>query len=344
MNSRNYHMLSVVILLTIFLICSGVDLKAQKAKVKLDSLQLEYAHVEWLSSWNSVNSKQSSKAFKSRFNTIIFGIKSPVLSNPVSIFARDTNNFWIMDQGNKTVFHVQNGVGEIPHQIIKAKPTLASLVGICSGPNSGILFTDSKSEKIYRISSGKSGLQLLNDTLKLDQPTGIAYSPEKKEIWVLETKAHRISVLSEDGRLLRRIGKRGSSPGEFNYPTHIWMDKNGLVYVTDAMNFRIQVLNTEGQVVSVFGKAGDSTGFLARPKGIATDSYGNIYVVDALFHAVQVFDLKGNFLYTFGSQGHNQGEFWMPNGIFIDQQDNIYVADTYNSRVQIFKLIYTGAR
>jgi DNA-binding beta-propeller fold protein YncE len=221
---------------------------------------------------------------------------------------------------------------------------MSSLVGICYGPNSSILFTDSHARTIYSLTAEKKNLRILNDTLKLEQPTGIAYSMVNKEIWVVETKAHRIAVLNEKGELLRRLGKRGNGPGEFNYPTHIWIDKKGLIYITDAMNFRIQVLNAGGEVVSIFGEAGDASGYLASPKGIATDSFGNIYVVDALFHVVQVFDIKGKLLYKFGNQGHGNGEFWMPSGIYIDNQDNIYVADSYNSRVQVFQLIFTDIK
>ena len=303
-----------------------------------------YPHVEWINNWPSEGNKPKKKNLKNQFNSVVLGKKTPVLSNPNSIFVISTDEFWVLDQGNKTVFQVKKGVGDIPHSIAKSDLDLASLVGICAGPGSVILFTDSKTQKIYRISPEKKKLEVLNDTMVLEQPTGIAYSSEKKEIWVVETKAHRIAVLNEKGELIKRIGSRGNAPGEFNYPTHIWIDPKGNIYINDAMNFRIQVLNPAGAVISVFGEAGDASGYLARPKGIATDSFGNIYVVDALFHVVQVFDIKGHFLYKFGSQGHGNGEFWMPSGIFIDASDTIYVADTYNSRIQVFKLIHTESK
>jgi DNA-binding beta-propeller fold protein YncE len=314
---------------------------AQSSNNNLISNQDGSPHIEWLSYWPSADNKHKSKKIKDQINALFFGIKTPKLSNPVSVLANSPNDFWTLDQGNKLLFEIKDGVGDIPQSILKTDFNFSSLVGICAGSNSSILFTDSKAQKIFRISSGGKKLQILNDTLVLQQPTGIAYSPEKKEIWIVETKAHRISVLNEKGELVRRIGKRGNAPGEFNYPTHIWIDNKGNIYITDAMNFRIQVLNSEGKVISIFGEAGDSTGHFASPKGIATDSFGNIYVVDALFHVVQVFDMKGTFLYKFGNQGHGNGEFWMPSGIYIDGQDNIYVADTYNSRVQIFKLIHS---
>lgn len=312
---------------------------ANVQNINTNNMSLDSPRVVWVKNWSSNESKNKSKKFKDRLNLVLFGIKSPKLINPISVFANSIDEFWVLDQGSKKILQIEKGICSIPQVVKKSDFVLSSLVGICSVSNSDLLFSDSHSNKLYKISASKKKLQIFNDTLSLDQPTGIAYLSAKKEIWVIETKAHRIAILNENGELIKRIGSRGIAAGEFNYPTHIWIAKNGYVYINDAMNFRIQVLNSDGEVISVFGEAGDATGYFARPKGIATDSYGNIYVVDALFHAVQVFDIKGNFLYKFGSQGQNNAEFWMPSGIFIDNQNFIYIADTYNSRIQIFQLI-----
>lgn len=344
MNQTKYIRVLIVLMYLLNEINAIDSANAQNSGQNRISKQDDTPHIEWVSCWPSGADSYQSRRFKDQINSFLFGIKTPVLSNPVSVLANDPNDFWILDQGNMLVFEVKEGVGDIPHSVLKTDFKLTSLVGICAGSNSSILFTDSKAQKVFRYSPDEKKLNTLNDTLVLQQPTGIAYSNERKEIWVVETKAHRISVLNEKGELVKRIGKRGNSPGEFNYPTHIWIDKKGNVFITDAMNFRIQVLNSNGDVISIFGQAGDSTGHFASPKGVATDSFSNIYVVDALFHVVQVFDINGKFLYKFGTQGHGNAEFWMPSGIFIDDQDYIYVADTYNSRVQIFKLIQSNSK
>jgi len=300
----------------------------------------EFPQVKWVKQWPAPGKIQRPLTFKDRFNSIFLGKKPLVLTRPVSVVAYNPEDYWILDQGSGSVFHLQGEVGDIPHFLQKAGYDFSSLVGICAITPEGILFTDSHANKIYRMLPDKKKLQVLNESLLLEQPTGIAYSALTSEIWVVETNAHCLTILNLKGEILKKIGARGVAAGEFNYPTHIWISKAGLVYVVDAMNFRIQVLNTSGDVISIFGQPGDASGYFSRPKGIATDSYGNIYIVDALFHAVQVFDLKGDFLYTLGNQGRKEGEFWMPSGIFIDGNDYIYVADCYNSRVQIFQLAY----
>jgi len=344
MNQNQQGRLYIFLILLLLLVRNEYCANAQNSSSNLVVKQDYFPHIEWVSFWPSEANGQQAKRFKDQINALFFGIKTPRLSTPVSILAANLNDFWVLDQGNKLLFEVKDGVGDIPHSVYKSDFDFSSLVGICAGSNSSILFTDSKSQKIFKYSPDEKKLLAMNNTIVLEQPTGIAYLTKRKEIWVVETKAHRISVLNEKGELVRSIGKRGTAPGEFNYPTHIWIDNKGNIFITDAMNFRIQVLNSDGEVISVFGQAGDSSGHFASPKGIATDSFGNIYVVDALFHVVQVFDIHGKFLCKFGNQGHGNGEFWMPSGIFIDSQDNIYVADTYNSRVQIFKLIHSSSK
>ncbi len=339
-NYKNIYLNSIISAL-IILFANIVSQAQNTTQIKPDSAS-EKTGVQWVSQWPTPESKHQKKEVKQQIKELLIGKKKQELSKPVSVLATNQNSFWILDQKNNAIFQVTDGVSKIPHFIEKKNNDFPSLVGICNFSNNKILFTDSYTNKIFVINAEKKECISLNDSLKLDRPTGIAYSSEKKEIWVLETGAHRIVVLNEKGQIIKKIGSRGSGKGEFNFPTHIWIDKIGNAYVVDAMNFRVQIFNKEGEVLSVFGSNGDGPGYFSSPKGIATDSYGNIYVVDALFNVVQIFDMKGNFLYTFGSQGHEDGQFWMPLGIYIDDNDKIYVADSYNSRIQTFQLITGG--
>jgi len=312
--------------------------QAQDAAIMANDTVNESASISWVRQFPSVQ-KDNNKGVGEKIVEFVFGKKNSIeLTRPVAVLTVDPRSYWVLDQENGVIFKFQDELGEITHLKNKKYRAFTSLVGICSFPNDKILFTDSYWNRIFIFSAGKKELKPFNDSLVFDRPTGIAYSALNKEIWVVETNAHRVSVLDENGRLIKKIGSRGTAPGEFNYPTSIWIDKTGKVFIVDAMNFRVQIFDKEGNFLSMFGKIGDATGYFARPKGIATDSYGHVYIADALFNAVQIFDQTGRFLYTFGTQGHGQGEFWMPAGIYIDEKDNIYVADSYNSRVQVFQL------
>lgn len=300
------------------------------------------AYITWVNQYPIPQAAHKHAVLHRLLKMFIGERKELSLKRPVALVATDPHTITLLDQGNQTVFDIAGTESGVPRCIRKKEQAFSSLAGICSLPGGTILFTDSRQNKIFRMSADRRHIRPLNDSLVLQQPTGIAWSPVTGEIWVTETAAHSISVLDSAGRRLRTIGKRGGDTAEFNFPTSLSIGQDGDVYVVDAMNFRVQVLDKNGNFISVFGEAGDASGYMARPKGIATDSYGNIYVSDALFHAVQIFNRKGDLLYTFGRQGTEKEEFWMPEGIYIDSRNYIYVADTYNSRIQVFQLINGG--
>ncbi|MDT8413362.1 MAG: 6-bladed beta-propeller [Vicingaceae bacterium] len=325
--------------LLLFTVFVGIHVSHSQDTTYVDEIDFfDTSKVQWVNQIPPLqqDTKQHQKGWLKRLlfgNNDILGLQKPVLAIP----ANATSSI-ILDQGNGTLFIAEDDKLSIPKIVRKQNGNFTSLVGGCLLPNNDLLFTDSRLESIFILSENLKSIGLLNDSLQLKQPTGIAYLTAKNQIWVVETGAHQISILDSQGNRIKTIGQRGNGKGEFNYPTSIWIDKKGTAYVVDALNYRIQLFDLAGNFLSMFGENGNGTGFFASPKGIATDSYGNIYVVDALFHGVQIFDATGNYLYQFGKQGRETGEFWMPSGIFIDEQDIIYVADSYNARIQIFKL------
>lgn len=174
---------------------------------------------------------------------------------------------------------------------------------------------------------------------RLVRPSGIAYYAKQDQLYVSDTGGHVIYVFNKSGDYIRTIGSRGVEAGHFNFPTHLWVDKNGNLYVSDTLNYRVQVFSSQGQFLNMFGWQGDRPGNFAHPCGIATDNFGNIYVTDRQFENVQIFNQQGQVLMAFGQEGKRAGEFWLPAGIFVDRRNRIYVADSFNKRIQIFELM-----
>ncbi len=172
---------------------------------------------------------------------------------------------------------------------------------------------------------------------RLQRPTGMAYSPSRKLVYVVDTLANKVHALALDGTLAFSFGGRGAGEGAFNFPTHIFRSSSGELYVTDSLNFRVEIFDEQGRALGSFGHHGDGSGDLAMPKGLAVDADGVIYVVDGLFDNVQLFDRRGQFLLTLGTRGTDFGEFWLPSGAFIDGNE-LYVCDTYNRRIQVFRI------
>ena len=265
----------------------------------------------------------------------ITGKRTLELKKPFSLIKDRAGNLIILDQEQGKIFKFseKNGLIDLDNNSF----VFPSLIDICLGPGDSLFFTDSYNNSVYRIDKNEE-ISKMKFSLKLNQPTGIFFEPRKKEIWVIQTAEHLISIFDLSGKHIKNIGQRGTANGEFNFPTFIVGDDNGMIYVVDVMNFRVQIFDNSGMFLKKFGQAGDASGYFARPKDIAIDKNGFIYVSDALFHNVQIFNTEGHFLHFFGKQGSANGEFWLPAGLFIDDENNIYVADSYNKRIQIFNL------
>ncbi len=213
-------------------------------------------------------------------------------------------------------------------------------------------------ENVYVADTGTRTVRVYDKTGKflrgigkdqLVRPTGITIDATRGRLYVVDTgqndtpEAHRVKVFDLAGGLIREIGRRGESDGEFNFPTFANLDAQGRLYVVDSVNSRIQVFDPDGKFLWKFGSSGDHIGNFARPKGVAVDSFGNIYVVDSRWGNVQIFNQQGQLLMLFAGVGEYPGLMINPGAIVIDRHNRIYVSDTLGRRVSIYELIGTSA-
>jgi DNA-binding beta-propeller fold protein YncE len=215
---------------------------------------------------------------------------------------------------------------------------IASPVGVIFDDELRLYLTDSSGKVFVFGPEGALLFTLHNAGAEaLQRPTGLAYSPSKKLVYVVDTLANKVHAFVSGGAFAFSFGERGAGEGDFNFPTHIFRSSSGELYVTDSLNFRVAIFDEQGKPLGGFGHHGDGSGDLAMPKGLAVDKDGIIYVVDGLFDNVQLFDRQGQFLLTLGRRGTDFGEFWLPSGAFISGND-LYVCDTYNHRIQVFRI------
>ncbi len=212
-------------------------------------------------------------------------------------------------------------------------------VGVALTDAGELFVADSALGRVVRFDAAGTPIGALHDP-ELLRPAGLAWNERDGRLYVADALSHRIAVYDRAGTRLAAFGRRGSGPGELNYPGFVTTDLGDQVLVSDALNFRVTAFSAaSGTFAWSFGHAGDGSGDFARPKGIAVDAHGHIYVADALFDAVQVFDRDGRLLLAFGSRGRLPGQFSMPAGIAVDAANRIYVADAYNRRVQVFEYV-----
>ncbi len=255
----------------------------------------------------------------------------------------DGRRTWIADPGGRCVHMFDLEAREYRKINQIGGRHLLSPVGLALGPQESLYICDSEGVAIYRMSSvDGSGAESLRLPPEILRPVALQYDPIRRELYVVDVSAHDIKVLDTTGRLLRLIGRRGTGPGEFNFPCDLVLRGN-VLWVVDTGNQRIQALSGSGEPLTQFGQAGDAPGDLALPKSIALDRERNVYVVDARFENIQVFDRSGQLLMVFGEEGTGPGEFWLPAGIHIDARNRIWVCDSYNRRVQVFEFLTNSA-
>lgn len=281
------------------------------------------------------------KTIWGRFKDLIAGRKQFSFVRPMDVAAGPHGVLYIVDGGAAQVCIFDRAhkafdcIDQIDQEI-----SLVSPVGVAAADDGTIFIADSYLGKVFAVSKQGRSFFALGKDEGIIRPTDLFIRGGR--LFVVDAAAANVSIFDLKGQLLTRFGKKGKENGEFNFPTHLYVDGGNRVYVTDSLNFRIQIFDATGAFLKSIGSAGDSSGHFSRPKGVAVDSRGHIYVTDALFDNIQIFDLDEHFLMSFGVAGHRDGEFWLPTGVAIDEDDYIYVADSYNRRVSVYR--YVGER
>lgn len=292
--------------------------------------------VQWVKTI-SLNGKPGRKSIK----TVLLGRRKQQHIKPASICRVNPGRLCVTDAISGTVILLDNN-GKIKKRITHVKGVkLISPVSACVD-DKGILYVSDTARQAVLMFDSNSKYKFKGIFISPAQSrfqgriTGIVFAGGN--FYCVDTPNHRVLCFDRQGTLQFSFGKRGTAGGEFNFPTHIAVDK-GFIYVTDALNFRVQVFDHSGTFIRAFGSPGRGGGNFSKPKGIAVDGQRRIFVADAMFDNVQIFDIQGRFLYYFGGPGQEQGQFWMPSGIMVDLDNTVWVADTYNNRLQVFKVV-----
>ncbi len=258
------------------------------------------------------------------------------LLRPYAVFVDEQENVYIADPGAFRITIIDPKTGDTRTIVKAGTEEFISPVGIAAFQGK-IYVSDSSLNKVLILRADGTKINEFQGDFR--RSTSLALDRNNGMIYVSDTLAHSVYRYDLNGKRLGVIGGNGSADGQFNFPTHLWIDGAGRLYVTDAMNFRIQIFSADGTFEDKFGILGDAYGHLDKPKGVATDNDGNIYVVDSIKDMVKIFNRDGKLLLFFGKQGRDVGQFWLPSGIFIDVKNRIYVADTYNGRIQVFRYL-----
>ncbi len=202
---------------------------------------------------------------------------------------------------------------------------------------------------ITRAGTGTSGTA----ANRLNTPAGV-YVDGTGNLYVADQNNHRIqkfppnSTSLTSGSTVAGTGTLGSAANQLNYPTGVFVDGTGNIYVADFNNHRIQKFpptstnGTNGSTVAGTGTQGSAANQLNIPDGVFVDGTGNIFVEDAGNHRIQKFPptstngTSGSTVAGTGIAGTAANQLNLPFGVFVDGTGNLYVADQNNHRIQKF--------
>ena len=277
---------------------------------------------------------------KHSFLDAIFGGKSATeqhqLFKPMDVVSDGKGIVYVSDTAKPPRIEVFDEVKKEVRLIgVEGEGRLALPLGMGLDAEGNLFVADGKLRQVIEFAPSGKFIASFGTAATLETPADAAVDSQRKLLYVVDSKGHRVQVFAlADGKLVRTIGERGNDPGKFNYPSSVALGKDGKVYVVDSLNFRYQVFDAEGKFLATHGLIGQEPGSFARPKGIALDSENHIYVSDAAFCNVQVFDQEGKLLIWLGAPGSKPGEFQLIEGIFIDSTDHLFAVDQMNHRVQ----------
>jgi sugar lactone lactonase YvrE len=111
-------------------------------------------------------------------------------------------------------------------------------------------------------------------------------------LWVGDTLNFRIQRISiSSGRALSAFGQLGDASGETPRIKGIAVDRDGNLWVSDALLDQVSLYNRSGEFLMGLGESGAGPGQLSFPTGVSAHSDGRMAIVDSLNRRVQIFRL-----------------------------------------------------
>lgn len=258
---------------------------------------------------------------QSAFDRIVFGAQSTVLpiAKPYGVEMWN-GRIYVCDITNPAVVILDLPKQEARLMVTRGVEQMTQPTDVAIAPDGMKYVADRVLGRIFVFDADDRHVTTLGD--KDLVPAGVAVDGD--ELYVADFQTQSVQVLDRrTGARLRSIG----GPDMFVRPLGVTVDREGNVYVGDAIRGQLRKFDAQGNLLLSLGQIGDTPGSFVRPKHVAVDGDGVIYVVDAAFQNVQMFNADGELLMFFGGSGGFPGSMSLPAGITVHEGDLEAFAD-----------------
>ncbi len=176
---------------------------------------------------------------------------------------------------------------------------------------------------------------------ELSEEQAIKYGMTMEEQEALLAEAEKIELEPVHMEELFEVTGTGSG-GPMNQPADVFVNSQGNIYITDALNARVNCFDPEGKLLFAFGEKTDDADFHDPPPStfqipftLFIDSKDQVYVTDINGHDIQVFAADGTFIRRIKVQVEEGKAELRPNGIHVLEDSRIVLTDTGNHRFLI---------
>ena len=172
---------------------------------------------------------------------------------------------------------------------------------------------------------------------------------ENGDLFVSDWENHSVKRWRKDeigkggeGIIVAGGNGRGNKLNQLNNPTHIFVDREETIYVSDKENHRVMKWYkgaSEGIIVAGGQGQGNNLNQLSYPQGLVVNEVGDIYVADSDNHRIMCWPLgskEGRVVVGGNGRGKGSNQLSLPIGLSFDAENNLCVADCHNHRIQRF--------
>ena len=193
---------------------------------------------------------------------------------------------------------------------------------------------------------GKTVKSIARGGPPFNRPTDAAVAPNGDLYVVDGYGNARVHRFTADGKLIRSWGEPGTGPGQFHLPHAVFVAGDGRVMVADRENDRIQFFSPEGKYLDQWTHVQRPTDIYVDRDGlvyvselwwrVGQSSFVHGPIKHDLPGRLSVFDLEGNLLLRWCSADRcAAGNFIAPHTLCVDSRGDLYVGEvTYTYAVK----------